>query len=573
MDNSSIGLERVSTKEQAEGYSLESQRKGNASYAHKRTLNIKKSFTIHESASKSEQRKTFKQMMGYVEKHDIKHIICEKVDRFSRAIVEAKLIYDWLYADDQRHIHFIKENLVVNKNSKSHEKFNLNIKVTLAQFYADNLSEEIRKGQDEKLAQNYYPGPAKFGYKAVEISGRKSQMPDSDGVLLKQALELFASGKYSTQSLAKKMYEDGLRSKKGQTIYASQIHRCLRDPFYFGDFIWNGEQHHGKHEPLISHETFARNQALLSRKNAPKYTVHSHLFKGLSECKECNHAITWEKQKGHLYGYCNGHVVCSQKGSIKEPEIEEQLVGYLDYLKIENQRILDWVRKAVKEGYRDEAEYHEQALQELQMTLQHTQKKLGNLLDMRVDDQIDKETYMVKNKALVEEKESLENAIKTHSQTQTKYAQYSVSFYDLTQSAKEIYLSINDSEEKKNLLRLLFSSIEVDIKTKKVEPVLTKPFQIVKELVDYTNSIGSKVLKTDQSEESTFEKPEGTAIKGQMPIFLAGYPEMSRGKDSNLRRQMSRVLQTRAIDHSATPGIKLGTFGTSYHQWLMHFEI
>lgn len=48
---------------------------------------------------------------------------------------------------------------------------------------------------------------------------------------------------------------------------------------------------------------------------------------------------------------------------------------------------------------------------------------------MRINEEIDKETYKVKFKELSDEKAKLEDTIKNHSQQQTKYAQYSVSFY------------------------------------------------------------------------------------------------------------------------------------------------
>ncbi len=530
MDNSSVNLERVSTKEQADGYSLKSQKKGNEHYSGEKGYDTKKTFTIHETASKSEQRKIFKQMMEYVEKHNIKHIVCEKVDRFSRSIVEAKLIYDWLEADEKRNLHFVKESLIVNKNSKSHEKFNLNIKVTMAQFYADNLSEEVRKGQDEKIAQNWYPGRTKLGYRTVEVNGHNIQTPDEKvAPLLKRVLELFSTGDYSVQTSAKTAYEDGLRSKKGNKIYPGGIYRFLKDPFYHGDFKWNGAVYHGKHEKLIEKEVFDRNQSLLRRKNAPKYTIHAHLFKGLTACVECNHSISWETHKHILYGYCNRYTPCTQINSIKEDEIEEKLIVYLEYLKINNKRIVEWVRKAITEGYKDDADYHEQAIQTIQADLQQSQRKLKTLLDMRINEEIDKATYQVKFKELLDEKEKLEDASKNHSQNQTRFAQYSVSFYELSQRAKEIYVEAKEVKDKKGLLKFLFTSIKVNTRKKEIEPVLTPPFQIIKDLVDYTNEISSKVVKNGDEAVGTFEKGRQLITTAQLHEFLLAHSELRRG--------------------------------------------
>jgi len=527
MDNIAVGLKRVSTKEQADGYSLESQGKGNDHYAIKEDLNIKKSFTIHESASKSEQRKTFMEMMAYVERHDIKHIICEKVDRFSRSIKEAKLIYDWLQEDEKRNIHFIKESLVVNKFSKSHDKLNLNIKVALAQFYADNLSEEVKKGQQEKLEQKWYPSGKKFGYKAVQENSKHILIPDgTTSTLLKRALELFSTGNYSVKTLSEKMYGDGLRSKKGFKVATGRLYAYLTDPFYYGQFFWNGQLYEGKHTPLISEQIYLRNQSLLKRKNAPKYTLHAHLFKGLTECVSCSHSITWETQKGKLYGYCNGYKNCSQKGSVKEADINPKIIESLGKLEIKNKRLSEWVRKAIKEGHQDEMEYQEDVIKQLEERLSQAQKRLDNLLDMRVDEQIDGGTYKKKFKQYSEEKDKITESINQHSHLQVKHVKYSVAFYELSQRARKIYYKAKP-DGKRDLVELVFTSIPVEINTMAITPVYTKPFEILAELVRLTNN--SNVEFKEDTKDATFELPEKDDMTVQTNEFLHAHPELRRG--------------------------------------------
>lgn len=176
---------RVSSKEQEEsGYSLEAQEKLGKEYAAKNDIAILEIFSISESAGGRKQRQIYNQMMDYVAKNEVQTIICEKVDRLTRNGKDAVVVNDWMDGDENRTVHFIKENLVMNKNSKSHEKFMLNVKVSVAQFFTDNLSEEVRKGQGEKLAQGWYPGQAKLGYKTIEQDGHKIPVPDDKQELL-----------------------------------------------------------------------------------------------------------------------------------------------------------------------------------------------------------------------------------------------------------------------------------------------------------------------------------------------------------------------------------------------------
>ena len=89
---------RVSTKEQAEeGYSLDAQLKLLRDYAHKSNLRIAKEFTVPESASGSQERKEFQEMLGFLtENKNVKHLVCEKVDRLTRNFRDAVKLDDWL---------------------------------------------------------------------------------------------------------------------------------------------------------------------------------------------------------------------------------------------------------------------------------------------------------------------------------------------------------------------------------------------------------------------------------------------------------------------------------------------
>lgn len=528
---------RVSSREQESGYSLDAQRKLLTAYAEKKEYQISKVFSLSESASGKEQRKIFNEMLAFIKAKDIKIIICEKVDRLTRNKKSAVDIDEWITADAERQAHFVKENFILTRESRSHDKFLWSIKVSVAQFYTDNLSEEVRKGQEEKLKQGWYPGQAKLGYKTIEKEGHRVPVPDKpQSEYLKKALELFATGNYSVKKLTDTMYEEGLRSKQGKKVVTSRIYDALIEPFYYGYFYWNGQLYKGNHEPLIKKEIFDKNQSLLKRKNAPKYTQHKHLFKGLTHCSECGGAITWERQKERLYGYCNHFKPCSQTASIKEDKIESQLIDCLDKLRVINTRLRSWIRKVVKEGHRDEVEYHQLILEDLNQKLEKAQKRLDKLLDMKVDEEIDEATYKKKFKEYSDEKDSILDSIEKHSKMQVKSVQYSVSFYELSQRAKEIYLRKKDVEDKRGLMRLMFASLDIEANTGTLTATYTKPFKILSELIEWTNENSSKVELEEVKTDEIFEPVERLDDAVQMEQYWYAHPEMRRGRDSNSRR-------------------------------------
>ena len=110
-ENKAVIIARVSSKRQEdEGYSLPAQKRLLNSYAVDKGLNALKSFEIAESASKTEQRRIFKEAMSYIEDNNVKHLIVEKVDRHVRNLHDAVETNDWLMADEAKNGFSVKES-------------------------------------------------------------------------------------------------------------------------------------------------------------------------------------------------------------------------------------------------------------------------------------------------------------------------------------------------------------------------------------------------------------------------------------------------------------------------------
>jgi site-specific DNA recombinase len=151
MEMHAVIYARVSSREQEEtGYSLPAQQKFLEEYAAKKQLKIVHVFAVAESASGGKQRRTFEEMMAFLQKKGIKVLICEKTDRLTRSRRDAVVIDEWVRDSSDREVHFAKENFILSRDSRANEKFIWGIKVEVAQYYINNLSEEVRKGQRER---------------------------------------------------------------------------------------------------------------------------------------------------------------------------------------------------------------------------------------------------------------------------------------------------------------------------------------------------------------------------------------------------------------------------------------
>jgi len=196
---------RVSSKEQErDGYSIPAQCKLLRSYARRHDYQVVREFIDVETAKQS-GRTHFTEMIRFLEEHpQVRILLCEKTDRLYRNFK------DYVTIDElDVTLIFVKEGSVLNKNSRSHEKFIHGIKVLMAKNYIDNLSEETRKGMQEKAEEGEFPAYAPLGYlhdktqKTIEIDSERAP-------IIRQMFEQYATGKYSIRRLEVQAARQGL---------------------------------------------------------------------------------------------------------------------------------------------------------------------------------------------------------------------------------------------------------------------------------------------------------------------------------------------------------------------------
>src|SRR3989344_2659699 len=528
---------RVSSKEQEEpGYSLPAQEKYLGEYGDKNKLEITKVFAVSESASKSERRKVFREMMDFLRKNNISVIIVETTDRLTRNFADVPLIDKWVLEKEDNQIHLVKEGCILHRSSKSHEWFMWRVKVATAEYYVRLLSENVKKGQKEKIAQGWLPTKPPVGYKTIGETGRKTHVIDPDKApLVKKMFELYATRNYSLKQLTEVMRKEGLRNDKGNIIVKSRIHRYLTDPFYIGQNRWNDNNTDGYQETFISEDLFNKVQQILKSKTTPKYRKHSYLFQGIFRCGECTGTITWEVHKGIVYGHCNHYRNCSQTTWYTETGVSELLSHEIGKLKIKNTRIIEWIHKALKESHKDKINYHSTSLSELQARQDQLNKRLEKMYEDKLDEKITPSFYDQQSKKYLDELKEITKSTEKHNNANEKYYELGSNLYELSQRANLIYEKAKQ-EDKRLLVNLVFS--ELHLKDGKLNATYSKAFRLLAELVEITNGLlleSSKVEGNDKIVARIFEPPIKADISIQMDDFYLHRPVLLLREDSNLR--------------------------------------
>ena len=546
--NKSVIFCRVSSKEQEDtGYSLPAQEKLLREYAGRKQLSVSKVFAISESASGAKQRKEFLKMIEYLRKSSTNILAVEKVDRLNRDLKSALVVNEWLDEDDQRQVHFVKQNLVISRDAKSDEKFRWDIEIVLAKKYIANLSEEVKKGQKEKISQGWLPTKPPLGYKTTGEKGHKIHIIDKAiASHIKKMFEWYAMGNYSLARLESELYKAGLRSRSGKKLGISRIHILLSDPFYYGEFRWKEKIYPGKQEPLISRDLFNKVQGLLKRKTQnPYFRKHNPLFKGRIYCEHCGGLVTWYLKKGRWYGHCSNHGEyrkCARKTCVRQDRIEEQLTDFFEVIAPKNKEVLDWIEGIIRQEYAEKVDDREREVQKLNKLLASVRKQKDKYFEAKINREVPLEYCERKIAESTHEEEALESALIKVGDQSDEYQKLRLAIHELAYKSSEIYEKATNEEK-----QLLFSQIFTNL--------LQNRYEIKPEYTFAAQYLANWMPRLNRD----YELQKSLTTKGKTPAFADVNPVMLRGWDSNpqpFRYTYLYVSIKRGLSHHPTAGCR-----------------
>lgn len=456
-------LARVSSKSQEdEGYSLDSQVKLLQSYSENKGYVVAQTFKITESASKATQRRTFNEAMKFIEDHKIKHLIIEKVDRHVRNLHDAVTTHDWLMADEDRHVHFVKDSLIMHKNSRSQEWLNWGIRVVMSKNYIDNLREEAMKGWAEKLAQGWLPASPPPGYITVTENGKRIHVPHPTfSKLMLKVFRFYLNPGESLDSTARYMAKLGIVTRQGKPYAKSHLQRILMNPFYIGTNHFNGKDYPGAQETFVPKQLFGRVQEKLHGGRPRSYNKHSSPLQGVIRCEDCGSIVTWQLQKGHYYGVCRRLTdACKQGKMLREDYVEDMVVAELRKLVCPSSEIIDWVANAMREQYKDRIAERERIVDTLQANVKRIQTMDEMLYDDKLSGDISKERYDEKHTQFMAQKADVEGQLVNIDASMGEHLEQRLVIFELSQKAADLYAK-KTPEQKRLIISKLFEKLSL----------------------------------------------------------------------------------------------------------------
>jgi site-specific DNA recombinase len=499
MDNTDVkqflAYYRVSSKRQKdEGVSLEAQRKLIREYAKRNNLYILKEFEVDESAKK-EDRRIFQELIATIKANDhIAGIIAEKVDRLLRGNLKDRVIIEDLINLNNKEIHFVKESLILSKDTKSAQKLHFDIQNALARHFLNNLSDEVKKGYDILVNDGFYPHIPPIGYES-KLNEHVPVIDAERAKFVTRAFEYCASGEYSERQISDKLFEEGFRSRSGTRVGKSAMSKILHNPFYYGEFIWHGKLYKGNYEPIINKDLFDKVLEVLHPHKRKGYK-YDFAYVGLMRCGECGNGITAELQKGHTYYHCTkpkGAKFCSQK-YVREEVIEKQLQAVIQAVSLDIKKIKT-IREIMRVSLEEETQYLQESLDALNGRYNDLQGQSSRLLDLYLKGSLAEVLYNERSAKLNQEIEGVNGEIIKHKKADRAYQQEIESFLVFCSEAPKLYAGSRPAL-KRELLRFVVSNLS--LKDGKVDYTLQIPFNVVAQYAQSENWQGHVESNHDQ---------------------------------------------------------------------------
>ncbi len=462
---------RVSSKEQEkEGYSIPAQLKLLREYAGNKGFTIDKEFTDSETA-KSSGRHSFGLMIAHLKANkDSRVVLVEKTDRLYRNLKDYVTI-----EEIDAVVHLVKENEILSKDSKSNAKFMHLIKVAVAKNYVDNLSEEVKKGLQEKAEQGYWPHRAPIGY--INDLSSHTILPDPDKAeFIRVLFSRYATGSHSLKSLADIAKSSGLFSRNSHAVNKAGIHRILKNPIYCGEFVWRGKRYPGQHEALISSALFGEVQKVLSGGRPSGQVSREFMFTGMVKCGLCGCSMTAEIKKGkYIYYRCTGYKGKCGNTYIRQERLDELFAEVVGRLKV-HPNLFEDIRTALVGIQKDKTAFQTQSLD----ALSKREKKLQSMIDSAYEDKlsgtISPDMWDRKSKDWQMELSEIGCKIRAFDGANADYYKKGIEILELANAAYGLYLKRPDKEKRELLLSVLSNS---SFTKGTLCPTYIKPFDIL----------------------------------------------------------------------------------------------
>lgn len=351
---------RKSTEsDERQAMSIDSQIKEMKDLAHRDGLIIKEVRQESHSAKSSGLRPVFNKLLIDIRSGEFDAILTWAPDRLSRNAGDLGTLVDLMDQGKLKTIRTFSQSFSNNPN----EKFLLMILCSQAKLENDNRGINVKRGLRAKCEAGWRPNMAPVGYINIMNENRISyvEIDKERAPTVKLMFTKVAERGFSGRVLKIWLDDIGFTTRSGKPIALSKIYAILKNPFYYGEFSFDGKKYKGNHEPLITKEIFDKVQYQLICP-AKEWNKNVFPFKHLCKCSSCGASVIGEERyrkllngdaRKHVYYHCSRSIdyQCSEP-YITEEDLIKQLMAHIDELKLNEIELAHQLKKDIDRFHR-----------------------------------------------------------------------------------------------------------------------------------------------------------------------------------------------------------------------------
>ncbi|HBS52756.1 MAG TPA: hypothetical protein DD806_01995 [Flavobacterium sp.] len=460
-----IGYARVSSEDQAQGFSLQAQEEAIIRFAKQKGHMVIKIYKEDHTAYKDFNRPEWNRIEEYCRKNkkEVDGIIFVRWDRFSRNEPIAK----------QKILEFRRKSIEIFpiENFTPHEAiegdFVNSIHLHMATMESRRNSLRTKDGVRQGYKEGYWMHQAPFGYINVRDHNQKSTLAPhpEKSLVVREAFEKLATGIYSVEEI-RRQYCNKYKGLSKQSF----LNLC-RKIVYTGKIQINAYKDEplqivrAKHPPIISEELFYKVQAVIDGKtskmvfnedNENKYPLKRFFY-----CLEHNRTFTASTSKGrnnhHSYYHCT---ISKCKNRFSLEILDDKVKQMLSKLNV-REEVVELYKIILEDVYNQKQGLYNVDLRVIEKNINGINKKINELDDKFLDGKLDSDLYTKLSRRLSEELTKYERELTDHKSEKVPFKRLLKNGLNVLPNISQYYENVDGMTKQKILGSMFDGKLEV----------------------------------------------------------------------------------------------------------------
>jgi site-specific DNA recombinase len=262
---------RVSSDEQTQGYSLETQIQRMQEYAKRNGLNVAHTF-VEDFSGMYLDRPELEKLLALVEQREVEAVVCYSADRFTRVPGHGDILRSKLKRAGVA-LHYVSRGLV--DTSTPIGEFLATMEDGGSRLWRDLFLESARRGREGKIAEGRFPGMGALSY-GYRKEGKRREMHlvvhEEEAEVVRLVFRLYVRDDLSAMEISNRLQElrimtpargKHVRQENPYGWSNSTVTKMLRNTMYSGVFYANRFREvtpdPAKHKPMTKRKRTKNN--------------------------------------------------------------------------------------------------------------------------------------------------------------------------------------------------------------------------------------------------------------------------------------------------------------------------